>query len=104
MNIELTKERSGWQALTDVQIGDERVLEIRTSKTIKGLSARAQVCRVKGYTRSYVLFGDYFVVLLESDKRVTEKNVMDLHRAALARIDDTIAAAKAFYAAKEAKQ
>jgi hypothetical protein len=105
MEIEIYKRRStGWQAKTAVPMPDGRVLEICTSKTFTGLVSRAQVYKIDGYMKSYVLFGDYSVALLESDKRATEKSVMDLHRAALARIDDTLAAAKAFYEAKEAEQ
>jgi hypothetical protein len=105
MEIEIYKRRTaGWQATTAVPMPEGRVLEIRTSKTRTGLVSRAQVYKVEGYMHTYVLFGDYSVALLESDKRATEKSVMDLHRAALARIDDTLAAAKAFYEAKEAKQ
>lgn len=98
-----------WVAKSRVPLQGVQVLEISTAKTQSGyLQTLASVVEVKPSgtpgieITSFTMFQDYNARVEISKPRVcTEKVVRAQQELALGRIDEIIAAAKAFYAAKE---
>lgn len=104
MTTRINKGREGWEAKTSVDMGaDNRVLIISTHKTTGGMVASATVNTRDGDFLVWDMFGDFNQRTKYPGARCTEKTVRDLHQQALDVIDQTMAAAKAHYAAKQAQ-
>lgn len=105
---------NGWQAVSEVALHDTgegaRVLRLRTSKDKGGIAATATVFVRKGCngyaTETHAIFSDFYKsgIAPAACARVTEKAIEAAHRHALAFMDALIEEAKAFYAAKAAKE
>jgi len=116
--VTLTKTRDGLQASTTLSLGTiatpdgpgERILEITTRKDTRGgITSHAYVYVQRGsvaigYTKTFELVGDYRSGRLTAPNRyrATEKNIRLVHAEALQRVDQCLANAHAFYAAKTA--
>lgn len=100
METTVLKTKSGWRATTELPFDGSRVLDLTTARLGGRLKARAAVKTVHGAFRTVVLFRDYSSVVVDSDKSATEKNVKALHALALAKIEEVLTEARAFYAAK----
>lgn len=105
METKIFKGNDGWEAKTTVKMGEgNRVLIITTGKATGGMVNRAIVNTDNGDGfLTWDLFGDFSTRTIHKGARCTEKNVRELHQSALDGIEQTMAAAKAHYAAKEAK-
>ena len=105
MEMQVIKGRDGWEAKTTIDMGAEnRVLIVSTGKTNGGMITRAVVNTDNGDGfLVWDLFGDFNSRTVYKGARCTEKTVRELHQLALDGIEQTLAAAKAHYAAKEAK-
>lgn len=86
VSVDIAKGQSGWQAQSHIELGDKRVLTIRTSKSAyaAGLRTNASVCIVEGHLQRHVLgfgiTGDFRQdVLVTPTARVTEKAVREQH-------------------------
>lgn len=103
MNASIIKGREGWEAKTTIDMGAaNRVLIITTGKTTGGMATRAVVNTDSGDGfLSWDLFGDFNARTIYKGARCTEKTVRELHQLALDGIEQTMAAARAHYAAKE---
>ena len=99
-----------WQAKTEINLGTEddgqQVLVIETSKGNSSVATTASVHTIscEGRTHTHMLYEDFTLRLPATAPRCTEKAVTDLHREALAIIEDIKAKVAAFYAAKQASQ
>ena len=97
-----------WQAKTEINLGTEddgeQVLLIETSKGRNSVGTVASVHTIscEGRTHTHMLYEDFTLRLPATAPRCTEKAVTDLHREALAIIDDIKAKVAAFYAFKQA--
>lgn len=100
MEMQLSKGRDGWKAETHIELDGGRWLDISTWKSNGGIRSRVHCYRREGSFRTYALFQDYNATLATSTARCTEKAVAELHRQALAKLDEVKAAVTAFYAAK----
>lgn len=103
MEMQVIKGRDGWEANTKIDMGAEnRVLIVSTGKTNGGMVTRAVVNTDKkdGFL-IWDMFGDYSTRTVYKGARCTEKTVRELHMLALAKVEETLAAARAHYAAKE---
>lgn len=105
MEMQVIKGRDGWEAKTTIDMGAEnRVLIVTTGKTTGGMVTRAVVNTDNGDGfLVWDLFGDFNKRTVYKGARCTEKTVRELHQLALDGIEQTMAAAVAHYAAKEAK-
>lgn len=86
VSVDIAKGQSSWQAQTHIELGDQRVLIIRTSKSAyaAGLRTNASVCIVEGHLQRHVvgfgITGDFRQdVLVTPTARVTEKAVREQH-------------------------
>lgn len=105
MDTNISKGREGWEAKTTVDMGAaKRVLIVTTGKTTGGMVTRAVVNTDNGDGfLVWEMFGDFSARTFYKGARCTEKTVRELHQLALDGIEQTMAAAVAHYAAKEAK-
>lgn len=94
----ISKGYYGWCAESLVELGDDRVLTIRTSKANGGIATRASVHRREGNAMVFVMFGDYSAIKNSKATRCTEKAVKELHAATLQDLDSIRAEVEAFYA------
>ena len=103
-------KHNGWEAKTRFDIGDSRVVIITTGKHsarghAAGIAATATGYKVdRGFlSHSFVMFandgsGDFRrEVLVETDKKCTEKAVATLHAQALFKVDEVLEAAREHY-------
>lgn len=105
---------NGWQAVSEVTLHETdegaRVLRLRTSKAKGGIAATASVFVRKdcdGYaTETHAIFADFYKsgISPAACARVTQKAIESAHQHALPFLDGLIEEAKAFYAAKAAKE
>jgi hypothetical protein len=100
MEMQLSKGRDGWKAETHIELDNGRHLSITTRKGNGGLRTGAQAYRIENGFMTFVLFGDYSATVATGPARCTEKTVAELHRQALAKLDEVKAAVAAFYSAK----
>ncbi|MBD9406272.1 hypothetical protein IB236_13065 [Acidovorax sp. ACV02] len=103
MEMQIGKGRDGWEAKTAIEMGAaNRVLIVSTGKTNGGMVTRAVVnTDNKDGFLTWDMFGDYSARTVYKGARCTEKTVRELHQLALSKIEETLAAARAHYAAKE---
>ena len=108
--VDIAKGQSGGEAQTHIELGDQRVLIIRTSKSAyaAGLRTNASVCIVEGHMQRHVLgfgiTGDFRQdVLVTPTARVTEKAVREQHERFLSApcaLTDLLGRIEAHYAAQ----
>ena len=101
MNINIRKGHDGWEATTDIEMGNGRIIRISTGKGRGGMRTNAQVWKLGvGGTMSFEMFGDFSRCIATSTSRCTENLVREAHAKALRLNADIVAQAEAFYAAK----
>lgn len=103
MDTNISKGREGWEAKTTVDMGAaKRVLIVTTGKTNGGMVTRAVVNTDSGNGfLVWEMFGDFSARTFYKGARCTEKTVRELHQLAVDGIEQTLADARAHYAAKE---
>jgi hypothetical protein len=106
MTTRISKGRDGWEANTQMDMQEaNRVLIVTTRKMTGGMVTRAMVNTDSGSGfLSWNLFGDFSTRTQYKGVRCTEKTVRDLHQQALAAIEQTLAAARAHYQAKQVQE
>jgi hypothetical protein len=110
----MRKGLNGWKAETFVDLADnggdkeegtKRQLRITTSKhNAGGLATYVAACTVGGGFVRSALFRDFHKLDARSADRCTEKNVEAQHKTVLASLDDLIAEAIAYEAAKQQEE
>jgi hypothetical protein len=99
---DIYKGRDGWEAHSEIDTGDGRVLRIDTHKRGLGgvsTSATSVVPSADGGGFSYLPFSDFCeTVIQEREVRCTEKSVRNQHLRAMLNATDIKAKALAFYA------
>lgn len=110
----MRKGLNGWKAETFVDLADnggdkeegtKRQLRITTSKPSSGgLTTYVGACTVGGRFVRSAIFRDFHKQVARSADRCTEKNVEAQHKAVLTNLDDLIAEAIAYEAAKQAEK
>lgn len=102
-NTKIVKSHNGWEAQTDIDMKDDRILRLRTSKAPYGGGLRSHVQTYKkdgnGFI-SFVLFQDFGKTIKTSTDRCTENNVTAQHAGVMTGIDAIVEQADAFYAQK----
>lgn len=103
MDAKISKGREGWEAKTTLEMGTaNRVLIVTTGKTTGGMVTRAVVNTDNGDGfLVWNMFGDFNARTFFKGVRCTEKTVRELHQQALDGIEQTLAAARAHYAAED---
>lgn len=98
----IAKGRDGWEAKTDIELGNSRIVRLSTSKGGKGIHTRAQVWKLgNDGSMSFEMFGDYSKVIQQEAKRCTEKSITDLHAEVLrTSVHAVLKGIEAHYAAK----
>lgn len=107
MTTRIYKGRDGWQAQTDTELDNNRVLRLNTYKSGRGgVITNASVHTViSGSFLQHELFGDYNKNAIEErTARCTEKTVTTQHQAAQGQLDAIKLAVANFYAAKATKE
>lgn len=81
METRVYKSKSnGWSAISEIDLGDNRVLTINTCKRIGGrLVSHASVAKREGSFLQHVIFQDYSAWVAIGGNRSTEKAVSELH-------------------------
>ena len=79
--------RGSWTATTEIELENNRVLEVKTYKSNGRLATSASVGRLEDGFISHTLYVDYATRLHTSDKRCTSKNVEAQHVNELAKLD-----------------
>jgi hypothetical protein len=109
VTVNLDKGQSGWKGETQIELGDNRVLFITTSKLSSSgaLRTTAMVGTVDGFSVRYVMgfgkTGDFHAVLASTQTRVTEKAVREQHQHVLTAacgLTDLLARVQSHYAAQ----
>lgn len=93
----------GWKAETSIPLGNNRYIELTTMKRGNGgIQTVAICCKVENGMSSYVLYQDFYKIVLPGSTglRSTEKNVKAQHAVALLAAPQLIEEVKAYYAAK----
>ena len=94
--------RNNWAAEDNVELENDRVLEIRTMKGSDGtIVTRATVNVRDGSFMSHRMFRDFSQRLMTSQNRCTEKNVVTQHSEALNKREELLEAITAWYKEKE---
>ena len=110
--------RNGWEAETRFDIGNSRIVIIKTGKHsvrghAAGIAAEATGYKLEGgfLSHAFTMFandgsGDFRrEVMVDADKKCTEKAVAALHAQALLKADEVLEAAREHYRKQlEAKQ
>lgn len=87
-----------WTSKTQIDLPDDRVLQISTSKKSGGqLSTYATVHKMEGTMMSHMMFHDYSRQLIVENTRCTEKNVRAQHGEAMKLIDQVLEEVDAKY-------
>jgi hypothetical protein len=87
-----------WASKTQIELPDDHVLEISTSKKSSGvLSTTATVHKVEGSFMSHRMFQDYSKQLVAERVRVTEKAVVAQHNRAMEQLDSILVEVNAQY-------
>ena len=95
--------RGSWRAQNDYELGNNKVLQISTSKVSDGsIVTRATVHMHDGAFLSHRMFTDFSQCIKTSRDRCTEKNVTAQHTAAVAKLAEIKEAVTAWYAKEEA--
>jgi hypothetical protein len=109
----MRKSLNGWKAETFVDLADnggdkeegtKRQLRITTSKGSSGLNTYASACDVGDMFVRTAIFRDFHKRAARSGDRCTEKNVEAQHKTVLAGLDELIAEAIAYEAAKQQEE
>ena len=94
--------RNNWAAEDNVELENDRVLEIRTMKVSDGtIVTRATVNVRDGSFMSHRMFHDFSQRLMTSQNRCTEKNVAAQHAEAMTKKAELLEAVAAWYKEKE---
>lgn len=109
MNTNYTRDRDGHKATTLVDLGNQRELQITTSKSSSGpLTTRASVHQIEGNTRRHIFGfggtrGDFSKQISCSfPARVTANAVREQHERCLVQLDEIKQAIQAHYEAQAA--
>lgn len=101
-----------WEAETTIELGNSRVLQIRTSKhTVRGRAAGVST-RATGHKREGHFLSHRFAMggpggdfsrnlLVDPGKRGTEKAVREVHARALQELDKVLEEVRAYYQAED---
>lgn len=111
--VDINKGVNGWLAVTCIELGERRVLMLKTGRhTVRGIAVgveamatvyQAEPSGVLGHTQAlfgHPLDGDFCQQVVTSSGKCTEHNVRTLHAAALDKVDDLLAGITKFYRAK----
>ena len=81
MNTRIQKSKIlGWNATSEIELGNSRVLTIRTCKRNGGvIVSYASAAKREGAFLQHVIFQDYSERVAIGGNRATEKSVSDLH-------------------------
>ena len=81
MNTRIQKSKIlGWNATSEIELGNSRVLTIRTCKRNGGvIVSHASVAKREGSFLNHLIFQDFSARIAFGGKRSTEKAVTELH-------------------------
>ena len=95
--------RKNWRAKTSIDLEDNRVLQIETSKNDNGvLTTRASVHKRENGALVHALFADYSKFLAKEKTRATDKAITMQHEKVLTQIDTILDDVTRHYAGEPA--